>query len=153
MRYFLTKAIDKNFITYSDSLNSIFKGYLGNIWVVDSKQADISNWIKKNNAVEKTKEEAQLIVDNEVKKAQDYWDSQDLKFRKYSSDIWKNIRELIEKKDAIDPLQTEQKEEAQLTIDNEIKKAQDYWSSLTEEEKRYNVDLVSNIRPINIVIE
>jgi hypothetical protein len=153
MRYFLTKAVDKNFITYSDSLNSIFKGYPGNIWVVDPKQADISNWIKKNNAVEKTKEEAQLIVDNEVKKAQDYWDSQDLKFRKYSSDIWKNIRELIEKKDAIDPLQTEQKEEAQLTIDNEVKKAQDYWSSLTEEEKRYNVDLISNIRPINIVIE
>ena len=51
MRYFLTKTIDKNFITYSDSLNSIFKGYPGNIWVVDPKQADISNWIKKNNAV------------------------------------------------------------------------------------------------------
>ncbi len=75
MRYFLTKKIDKNFITHEDSLNSIFKGYLGDIWSVDSKQTDISNWIEKNNAIEKTKEEAQLIVDNEVKKAQDYWDS------------------------------------------------------------------------------
>lgn len=75
MRYFLTKKIDKNFITHEDSLNSIFKGYPGDIWSVDSKQADISNWIEKNNAIEKTKEEAQLIVDNEVKKAQDYWDS------------------------------------------------------------------------------
>lgn len=153
MRYFLTKPIDKNFITHEDSLNSIFKGYLGNIWSVDPKQADISNWIEKNSAVEKTKEEAQLIIDNEVKKSQDYWDSQNLKFRKYSSDIWKNIRELVEKKDAIDPLQTEQKEEAQLIIDDEVKKAKDYWNSLIEEEKEYNINLVNNSRPINIVIE
>jgi len=153
MRYFLTKPIDKNFITHEDSLNSVFKGYLGDVWLVDPKQGDISKWIEKNNAIEKTKEEAQSIVNNEVKKAQDYWDSQNLKFKKYLPDIWKNIRELVEKKDAIDPLQTEQKEEAQLIIDNEVKKAQDYWDSLTEEEREYNINLVNNNRPINIVIE
>lgn len=87
MRYFLTKKIDKNFITHEDSLNSIFKGYLGDIWSVDSKQADISNWIEKNNAIEKTKEEAQLIVDNEVKKAQDYWDSLTEVQKEYNTNI------------------------------------------------------------------
>ena len=92
MRYFLTKKIDKNFITHEDSLNSVFKGYLGDVWLVDPKQAGISKWIEKNNAIEKTKEEAQSIVDNEVKKAQDYWDSLTEVQKEYNINILKKSR-------------------------------------------------------------
>lgn len=59
MKYFVAENTGKGFITHQDNERSHITGYPGNVWGTENNQA----WATRVNAVEKTKEEAQALVD------------------------------------------------------------------------------------------
>jgi len=60
MKYFVAENTGKGFITHEDNQLSHIAGYPGNVWVT----GDINvAWAEHVGAVEKTKEEAQALVD------------------------------------------------------------------------------------------
>ena len=60
-KYYQAENYGKGFITHEDSERSPISGYPGNIWVTENFE-----WAERVGAVEKTKEEAQAIVDTAV---------------------------------------------------------------------------------------
>jgi len=60
-KYYQAENYGKGFITHEDSERSPISGYPGNIWVTENFE-----WAERVGAVEKTKEEAQAIVDTSV---------------------------------------------------------------------------------------
>ena len=58
MKYYQAENYGKGFITHEDSELAHIAGYPGNIWVTTN-----TAWAERVGAVEKTKEEAQAIVD------------------------------------------------------------------------------------------
>ena len=65
----------KGFFTHEDRLNFFLRGYPGDVWVVGNNEKG-ALWLAEKNGVEKTKAEAQALVDAEVQAAQAAWDAQ-----------------------------------------------------------------------------
>ena len=65
----------KGFFTHEDRLNFFLRGYPGDVWVVGNNEKG-ALWLAEKNCVEKTKAEAQALVDAEVQAAQAAWDAQ-----------------------------------------------------------------------------
>ena len=64
----------KGFFTHQDRLNFFLRGYPANVWVVGNNEKG-ALWLAEKNGVEKTKAEAQALVDAEVQAAQAAWDA------------------------------------------------------------------------------
>jgi|TARA_A100001391_G_scaffold85283_1_gene55821 hypothetical protein len=64
----------KGFFTHEDRLNFFLRGYPGNVWVIGNNEKG-ALWLAEKNGVEKTKAEAQAIVDAEITAAQEAWDA------------------------------------------------------------------------------
>ena len=60
-KYYQIENYGHGFITHEENEQAHIAGYPGNIWVTEN-----TTWPQRVGAVEKTKEEAQLIVDNAV---------------------------------------------------------------------------------------
>jgi len=61
MRYYQVENTGLGFITHEDNEIAHVAGFPANIWVTDN-----ATWAERVNAVEKTKEEAQALVDAEL---------------------------------------------------------------------------------------
>ena len=72
--YGVASNYGKNFFTNEDRQNFFLRGYPGDVWVVGNSEKG-ALWLAEKNGVEKTKAEAQAIVDAEVAKAQAAWDA------------------------------------------------------------------------------
>ena len=72
MRYCIAKNWGYRFITHADSEKGRISGYPGNIWACADNHLE---WMAKINAVEKTKSEAQAIINTEVAASQAAWDA------------------------------------------------------------------------------
>jgi len=64
----------KGFFTAEDRRNFFLRGYPGNVWVIGNSEKG-ALWLAEKNGVEKTKAEAQAIVDAEVAAAQAAYDA------------------------------------------------------------------------------
>jgi hypothetical protein len=60
-KYYQVENYGKSFITHQENETAHIAGFPGNIWVTEN-----TAWAQRVNAVEKTKEEAQVIVDGSV---------------------------------------------------------------------------------------
>lgn len=58
MKYFVAENTGRGFITHEDNELAHIAGYPGNVWVTEN-----TAWATRVGAIEKTKEEAQAIVD------------------------------------------------------------------------------------------
>ena len=74
-QYCVAENWGKGFIDHDESQRITFKGYPGDVWQVPAYNKHGNLWIAKVAGVVKTKDEAQTIVDAEVKKAKDAWDA------------------------------------------------------------------------------
>ena len=72
--YGVASNYGKDFFTAQDRQNFFLRGYPGDVWVVGNSEKG-ALWLAEKNGVEKTKAEAQAIVDAEVAKAQAAWDA------------------------------------------------------------------------------
>ena len=64
----------KGFFTHEDRLNFFLRGYPADVWVVGNNEKG-ALWLAEKNGVEKTKAEAQALVDAEVQAAQAAYDA------------------------------------------------------------------------------
>ena len=64
----------KGFFTHEDRLNFFLRGYPANVWVVGNNEKG-ALWLAEKNGVEKTKAEAQALVDAEIQAAQAAYDA------------------------------------------------------------------------------
>ena len=74
-QYCVAENWGKGFIDHDESMRITFKSFPGNVWQVPAYIKHGNLWIAKVAGTVKTKDEAQTIVDAEVKKAQDAWDA------------------------------------------------------------------------------
>ena len=73
-KYITADNWGKDFFTHEERTNFYLSGQPGNVWVIgDNHYGD--TWIEKVSGVSKTKEQAQVIVDAEIAKAQAAWDA------------------------------------------------------------------------------
>ena len=64
----------KGFFTAEDRRAFFLRGYPGNVWMVGNN-VNGAIWLAEKNGVEKTKAEAQALIDVEVEAAQAAWDA------------------------------------------------------------------------------
>ena len=64
----------KGFFTAEDRRAFFLRGYPADVWVVGNNEKG-AMWLAEKNGVEKTKAEAQALVDAEVQAAQAVWDA------------------------------------------------------------------------------
>ena len=64
----------KGFFTHQDRQNFYLSGHPADVWVVGNNEKG-ALWLAEKNGVEKTKAEAQALVDAEVTAAQTAWDA------------------------------------------------------------------------------
>jgi hypothetical protein len=64
----------KGFFTAEDRRAFFLKGFPADVWVVGNNEKG-ALWLAEKNGVEKTKAEAQALVDAEVQAAQAAWDA------------------------------------------------------------------------------
>tara|TARA_R110000824_G_scaffold182553_1_gene363520 strand:- start:1104 stop:1391 length:288 start_codon:yes stop_codon:yes gene_type:complete len=64
----------KDFFTYQDRQDFFLANYPANVWVIGNNEKG-AVWLASKNGVEKTKEEAQALVDAEVTAKQTEWDA------------------------------------------------------------------------------
>ena len=72
--YGVAENTGKGFITANDRQKFFIRGYPANVWMVGNN-VDGAMWLAEKNGVEKTKEEAQALIDAEVQAAQAAWDA------------------------------------------------------------------------------
>ena len=72
--YGVAENTGKGFITANDRQKFFIRGYPANVWMVGNN-VDGAMWLAEKNGVEKTKEEAQALVDAEIQAAQAAWDA------------------------------------------------------------------------------
>ena len=65
----------KGFFTAEDRRKFFLRGYPANVWMVGNN-VDGAMWMAEKGAREKTKSEAQALIDAEVQAAQATWDAQ-----------------------------------------------------------------------------
>lgn len=73
MKYCIAENTGQGFITHRDSFLFEFQGYPLNIWVLKDNTGDL-DWIQRVNGVQKTKKEAQALLDAETLRLQQEWD-------------------------------------------------------------------------------
>jgi hypothetical protein len=73
-KYCVAEDSGNGFITARERMEFHLSGHSGNVWVVSDNLYG-NAWIRRNNAVVKTKEDAQAIVDAEIAAAQSAYDS------------------------------------------------------------------------------
>jgi hypothetical protein len=64
----------KGFFTVQDRQKFFLRGYPANVWMIGNN-VDGAMWLAEKNGVEKTKAEAQALIDAEVQAAQAAWDA------------------------------------------------------------------------------
>ena len=64
----------KGFFTANDRRKFFLRGYPANVWMVGNN-TDGAMWLAEKGGVEKTKAEAQALIDAEVQAAQAAWDA------------------------------------------------------------------------------
>ena len=74
-QYCVAENWGKGFIDHEESSRITFKSFPGDVWQVPAYNKHGNLWIAKVAGTVKTKDEAQTIVDAEMKKAQDAWDA------------------------------------------------------------------------------
>ena len=72
--YGVAENTGKGFITVNDRQKFFIRGYPANVWMVGNN-VDGAMWLAEKNGVEKTKEEAQALIDAEIQAAQAAWDA------------------------------------------------------------------------------
>ena len=65
----------KGFFTAEDRRKFFLRGYPANVWMVGNN-VDGAMWLAEKNGVEKTKSEAQALIDADVQASQAAWDAQ-----------------------------------------------------------------------------
>ena len=65
----------KGFFTANDRRAFFLRGYPANVWMVGNN-VDGAMWLAEKNGVEKTKSEAQALIDADIQAAQSAWDAQ-----------------------------------------------------------------------------
>ena len=65
----------KGFFTAEDRRKFFLRGYPADVWMIGNN-VDGAMWLAEKNGVEKTKAEAQALIDAEVQAAQAAWDAQ-----------------------------------------------------------------------------
>ncbi len=73
--YGVAKNTGKGFFTAEDRRKFFLRGYPADVWMVGNN-VDGAMWLADKNGVEKTKAEAQALIDAEVQAAQAAWDAQ-----------------------------------------------------------------------------
>jgi len=73
-KYAIITNTGKDFFTHQDRLDFSIEGYIGDVWVVGDNEKGVA-WIANKNGVEKTKTEAQAIVDAKLSTSQTQWDA------------------------------------------------------------------------------
>ena len=64
----------KGFFTHEDRQNFFLRGYPADVWCVGNN-VEGARWLAEKNGVEKTKAEAQALIDAEIQAAQAEWDA------------------------------------------------------------------------------
>ena len=64
----------KGFFTAEDRRAFFLRGYPADVWMIGNN-VDGAMWLAEKNGVEKTKSEAQALIDAEVQAAQAAWDA------------------------------------------------------------------------------
>ena len=64
----------KGFFTAEDRRAFFLRGYPANVWMIGNN-VDGAMWLAEKNGVEKTKSEAQALIDVEVQASQADWDA------------------------------------------------------------------------------
>ena len=73
-KYTVKENWGKNFFTHEERRQMYLSGHPGNVWVVDDNIfGDV--WLGKVSVANKTKAEAQAIVDGKIEEAQTAWDN------------------------------------------------------------------------------
>ena len=72
--YGVAENTGKGFITANDRQKFFIRGYPANVWMVGNN-VEGAMWLAEKNGVEKTKEEAQALIDAEIQAAQAAWDA------------------------------------------------------------------------------
>ena len=72
-KYCTATNTGKGFITHKDSSRFSISGYPGDVWVLSYNHYTLE-WINRVNGTQKTKEEAQTIVDTQITNYQSAWD-------------------------------------------------------------------------------
>ena len=73
--YGVAENTGKGFFTAEDRRKFFLRGYPANVWMVGNN-VDGAMWLAEKGASEKTKSEAQALVDADVQAAQAAWDAQ-----------------------------------------------------------------------------
>ena len=73
-KYTVKENWGKNFFTHEERRQMFLQGHPGNVWVVDDNIFG-DQWLAKVAGANKTKAEAQAIVDGVIEDAQDAWDA------------------------------------------------------------------------------
>ena len=74
-KYTVKENWGKNFFTHEERRQMYLSGHPGNVWVEDDNIFG-DQWLLKVEGTNKTKAEAQAIVDGEIEDAQDFYDAQ-----------------------------------------------------------------------------
>ena len=72
--YGVAENTGKGFITVNDRQKFFIRGYPANVWMVGNN-VDGAMWLAEKGGIEKTKAEAQALIDAEVQAAQAAWDA------------------------------------------------------------------------------
>ena len=72
--YGVAENTGKGFFTAEDRRKFFLRGYPANVWMVGNN-VDGAMWLAEKNGVEKTKAEAQALIDAEVQAAQAEYDA------------------------------------------------------------------------------
>tara|TARA_R100000664_G_scaffold33802_1_gene52096 strand:+ start:3259 stop:3555 length:297 start_codon:yes stop_codon:yes gene_type:complete len=72
--YGVAENTGKGFFTAEDRRKFFLRGYPANVWMVGNT-VEGAMWLAEKGAREKTKEEAQALIDAEVQAAQAAWDA------------------------------------------------------------------------------
>ena len=73
-KYTVKENWGKNFFTHEERKQMYLSGHPGNVWVVDDNVFGDA-WLGKVAGTNKTKAEAQAIVDGKIEEAQTAWDN------------------------------------------------------------------------------
>ena len=65
----------KGFFTAQDRRDFFLRGYPADVWCIGNN-VEGARWLAEKNGVEKTKSEAQALIDAEVQASQSAWDAQ-----------------------------------------------------------------------------
>ena len=72
--YGVAENTGKGFFTANDRQKFFLRGYPADVWMIGNN-VDGAMWLAEKNGVEKTKAEAQALIDAEVQASQAAWDA------------------------------------------------------------------------------